>query len=798
MPGIDSLVGNRADLFANNPQGLQQRYAQSQDLLDLLALQKLKTDKEAAARNMQMQMQAPAGTVKDQREQQVLDMTKREIAQQVAPGLAMQGQRMAASQPPRQARPTPTGVAALPAPNISPQMMAGGGIVAFQEGGMPQQPPAESQMDIDIRMYQAAQRVANDQNATAEVRRRAQMEMERIKNQLGSPNAIAKFFQTMDERNQYPGLARGGVVGYQEGGDIEVYTDDKGRTLTRDDIKMEVEAGTMTPGATLRDKNNAPIPAIRIAGQRREPAPKVSQGPRFPTPRPAPVAEAPDIYDLLNSMLTNGRDMDATMSGPEPVPSIPKRPSPYDIRQAEKEAGRRAVRADTREFQGPTQDMLRPSADSIRQAEKDAGRRAVRAGTREFQGPTQDMLEEPQQRKSINEILADAAIAEGGMDVGDMIDSPTGQRIINYVKENPYDAISNALMFVPLGGQAIGLGAKGLAALARSNRLRKLAAPLFTKATKIPVKGYPGMPAIESRVFDPMRTMFTTGAGMQLGDYMFGGEGGEEDQAGLTSLVSSVGGASTSTPRAEERPFVGPTQDMLRDETGYRPGDPMAPESPESQAGAAARAERAGLAKLAEDDQAKKREIDWDLLAAGLANMGGRPKGRVAGSFTQGVMGEKQRREEAQLERDKLAQATEQAGLERQNRLEIAKMQVDAGTNELQARLDAAANLSETEARMQYLSPEYLQANYKDAIDIYVQAYKDAAEDDGVAPGWFESSKTKQKYEANALNYALNKVKEQVSREISDYYASTRSIGSSGSGAPSDVQALVDQYTTSK
>ena len=38
MAGIDSLVNSRADMFAANPQGLQQRYAMNQDLLDLLAL----------------------------------------------------------------------------------------------------------------------------------------------------------------------------------------------------------------------------------------------------------------------------------------------------------------------------------------------------------------------------------------------------------------------------------------------------------------------------------------------------------------------------------------------------------------------------------------------------------------------------------------------------------------------------------------------------------------------------------------------------------------------------------------
>lgn len=98
MAGIDSIINTRADAFTNNPQALMQRYAMGQDLLDLLALQKLKQDKEAAARSLQMGMQVPQGTIKDQLQGQVMDMTKREVVQAVAPGLQQQGQRMQAEQ----------------------------------------------------------------------------------------------------------------------------------------------------------------------------------------------------------------------------------------------------------------------------------------------------------------------------------------------------------------------------------------------------------------------------------------------------------------------------------------------------------------------------------------------------------------------------------------------------------------------------------------------------------------------------------------------------------------------------
>jgi hypothetical protein len=135
MAGIDSIVNTRADAFTNNPQALMQRYAMGQDLLDLLALQKLKQDKEAAARSLQMNMQAPQGTIKDQLNSQVMDMTKQEVASSLAPGIQQQGQRMAAEQAQNMMG---AGLPTQPAPALVG--MAGGGIVGYQEGGPPTTP----------------------------------------------------------------------------------------------------------------------------------------------------------------------------------------------------------------------------------------------------------------------------------------------------------------------------------------------------------------------------------------------------------------------------------------------------------------------------------------------------------------------------------------------------------------------------------------------------------------------------------------------------------------------------------
>ena len=152
--GIDRQSDILADLNSGNPQNLQQRVQQNrgQDIVEVLALQKVKNDKEAAARGIQMSQQTPANSVKDQLEQQVMGMTRQEVAQRVAPGLAIQGQRMQQQQmgrPPMPQRPAMPGggLAGLPQarppmpqgmPQGMPRMAAGGGLMSlrgYADGG---------------------------------------------------------------------------------------------------------------------------------------------------------------------------------------------------------------------------------------------------------------------------------------------------------------------------------------------------------------------------------------------------------------------------------------------------------------------------------------------------------------------------------------------------------------------------------------------------------------------------------------------------------------------------------------
>jgi len=136
--GIDAQVSDRVDAYRGQPQQLMQMYQQNKELVDLLALQKLKSEKEAAKRQIEMQMQQQPGTVAQQREQEVMQMTKDELAKQTQGVL----QRKQQQQQVNIQRAAKGGIGALaqnrpaPAPAQGPTpMMASGGIVAFQPGG---------------------------------------------------------------------------------------------------------------------------------------------------------------------------------------------------------------------------------------------------------------------------------------------------------------------------------------------------------------------------------------------------------------------------------------------------------------------------------------------------------------------------------------------------------------------------------------------------------------------------------------------------------------------------------------
>jgi len=135
--GIDDTIQQKVDAYRGNPAALQQRYAQNQELIDLLALQKLKSEKEAAARDLQIKMQNTPDTIAKQREQEVLGLTKNEMVKQTSD---IMKQRQAQQMAQRGAAPAPQGIAS----QAAPRMMAAGGIVALAPGG-----PVSSQEKLE-------------------------------------------------------------------------------------------------------------------------------------------------------------------------------------------------------------------------------------------------------------------------------------------------------------------------------------------------------------------------------------------------------------------------------------------------------------------------------------------------------------------------------------------------------------------------------------------------------------------------------------------------------------------------
>ena len=152
---IDQDIAQRVDAYRGNPQALQQRYAANQELLDLLALQRLKSEKDDAMRKVQLEMEQDPQTIKQQKERQLLEMTKQDLTNQTA-GIMQNAQKTQqknmqkvakkGAPSPQQMQQVQSGLGALAQrqqqQGQAPMRMAAGGIVAFKEGGI-------TQADID-------------------------------------------------------------------------------------------------------------------------------------------------------------------------------------------------------------------------------------------------------------------------------------------------------------------------------------------------------------------------------------------------------------------------------------------------------------------------------------------------------------------------------------------------------------------------------------------------------------------------------------------------------------------------
>ena len=163
MTGIDKALQDRVNTYGTNPAALQKRYQQSQKLIDLLALQQVKSDMQNAKNNIMNSMQNNPNTIAAQRQNEVLGMAKQNVSdkiQQTAGALGNKQRQQQAQMKrlmqlanklgprgissllnrqqarPQQARPQPNpmmaGIARAPAPNMQGiKKAAQGGIIGF-------------------------------------------------------------------------------------------------------------------------------------------------------------------------------------------------------------------------------------------------------------------------------------------------------------------------------------------------------------------------------------------------------------------------------------------------------------------------------------------------------------------------------------------------------------------------------------------------------------------------------------------------------------------------------------------
>jgi len=143
--GISATVDDKVDAYRANPNALAQRAKGSQDLLDLLALQQVNKEKEAAKQQIQLNTQPPQDTILAQLEAEAVGRTKEDMVNQIggimqkdnqaqAKNMKQVGKEGAAT--PRQLAGVQQGLGQV-ASRINPNIARAraGGIVGFSNGG---------------------------------------------------------------------------------------------------------------------------------------------------------------------------------------------------------------------------------------------------------------------------------------------------------------------------------------------------------------------------------------------------------------------------------------------------------------------------------------------------------------------------------------------------------------------------------------------------------------------------------------------------------------------------------------
>ena len=257
-------VNSVANAFKGNPQALEQRYAQDQQLIDLLALQKIKSDMEAAKRDMMMKsaQQGQQPTVKQQREQEVLDMTKQDVAQRVA-GVAQQRQQ---EEQQRMQEMLQSGLAQAPAPNM--MNFAGGGIVAFAgpEGSYVKDKEEEDEESFMERIFGDRKRPMPLYREGREKLTKEEIEEAKRLKEMGLLDAI-KYSgrRVLDALPLGQGTPLRKMVGEESKPETAAPQPDNRALLNRADAALRSQPGTPPPAPAAPPPAAAPAPRPQAA-----------------------------------------------------------------------------------------------------------------------------------------------------------------------------------------------------------------------------------------------------------------------------------------------------------------------------------------------------------------------------------------------------------------------------------------------------------------------------------------------------------------------------------------------------
>jgi len=143
--GLESNIAETAKAFQGNPQALQQRYTQKQDLFDLLALNMIKKQQAAAKNQLLMSQQEMPGTIIEQMENAVTKNESGEANTQTETATGVAGALATKNAQTQSNMNKMAGVASNSAANM--KTLAGGGIVGFAAGKEVEGKDAPSMLD---------------------------------------------------------------------------------------------------------------------------------------------------------------------------------------------------------------------------------------------------------------------------------------------------------------------------------------------------------------------------------------------------------------------------------------------------------------------------------------------------------------------------------------------------------------------------------------------------------------------------------------------------------------------------